>query len=262
MNEEVQRTATVAPALQTFNLRKSFGANEVLKGIDFQINAGQVTAIIGPSGSGKSTFIRSLNLLETPTSGVIEIGGKPVWTETRKSSATELRALRRQVGMVFQSFNLFPNLTALENISLAQVRALGRNREEADLRSRDLLEKVGLADRANHRPPQLSGGQQQRVAISRALALDPEIMLFGEPTSAIDPELRVDVLKVMRDVAASGVTMIVVTHELAFARNVADRVAFFADGMVLEEGDSATFFDQPAHPRLQKFLEAVMEESL
>jgi ABC-type polar amino acid transport system ATPase subunit len=249
-------------ALTVRGLTMSFGPHQVLKGVDFSVEKGEVVAIIGPSGSGKSTFIRCLNLLESPDGGSIHSFGKTVWTGEKKLGRTSLRSLRRDVGMVFQSFNLFPTLTALENISLAQVHALGRPKKEADARSRNLLEKVGLSPWAEHRPTQLSGGQQQRVAIARALALDPKILLFDEPTSAIDPELRVEVLKVMKDVAASGVTMLVVTHEMTFAERVADRVVFFADGNIVEQGKPSQIFAAPRHDRTKQFLSAITEDDL
>lgn len=248
-------------ALVARGLKKSFGPLQVLKDVDFSVAAGEVVAIIGPSGSGKSTFIRCLNMLETPDQGQLQVFGRNVFDGSKPSSAS-LVQLRKEVGMVFQSFNLFPHLTALENVSMAQVHSLGRSRSQADQRSRDLLGKVGLSDRWDHRPAQLSGGQQQRVAIARAMALDPKIMLFDEPTSAIDPELRIEVLKTMQDVAASGVTMLVVTHEMSFARKVADRVVFFSDGQITEEGSAREIFEQPRHERTRKFLTAVLEESL
>lgn len=249
-------------ATEVAGLRKSYGAHEVLKGVDLQVAEGEVVAIIGPSGSGKSTFIRCLNLLETPSHGSLRINGAEIWADRHKPKRQELQQLRRDVGMVFQSFNLFPTHTALENVSLAQIHSLGRDRKAADERSMDLLTKVGLANWADHRPAQLSGGQQQRVAIARAMALDPKILLFDEPTSAIDPELRLDVLRVMRDVAATGVTMLVVTHEMQFAEHVADRVVFFADGGIVEQGTPQQIFRSPQHQRTQQFLSAVLEEGL
>ncbi|GAA3696132.1 amino acid ABC transporter ATP-binding protein [Arthrobacter ginkgonis] len=255
------KTPTVLAA-EVIGLHKSFGSLRVLDGVNFNVEEGEVVAIIGPSGSGKSTFIRCLNLLETPSGGSLSINGRNVWGEGRGPSRQELQALRRDVGMVFQSFNLFPTHTALENVSLAQIHALGRGKKEADARSFELLAKVGLAERTDHKPAQLSGGQQQRVAIARALALDPKMLLFDEPTSAIDPELRVEVLRVMRDVAATGVTMLVVTHEMQFAERVADRVVFFADGQIVEQGTPRQIFHAPQHQRTQQFLSAVLEEEL
>ncbi|MDR2255574.1 MAG: amino acid ABC transporter ATP-binding protein [Arthrobacter sp.] len=246
-------------ALSVTGLAKSYGPLEVLKNVDLDVARGEVVAIIGPSGSGKSTFIRCLNRLEEPDAGTVMLDGAGL---APSLTSKELRALRRKVGMVFQSFNLFPTHTALENVVLPQVHSLGRSRQQAEARARELLAKVGLGERADHKPAQLSGGQQQRVAIARALALDPEIMLFDEPTSAIDPELRVEVLRVMRDVAAEGMTMLVVTHEMNFARQVADRVVFFADGTIVEQAEPAAFFASPQHERTRRFLAAVLEEEL
>jgi polar amino acid transport system ATP-binding protein len=248
--------------VEVSGLYKAYDSQPVLAGVDMTVRVGEVVALLGPSGSGKSTFIRCLNLLETPTHGTLRINGRETWSDGHRSKRQELQALRREVGMVFQSFNLFPTHTAQENISLAQVHALGRGRKEADARSLDLLTKVGLANWADHKPSQLSGGQQQRVAIARAMALDPKILLFDEPTSAIDPELRVDVLRVMRHVAATGVTMLVVTHEMQFAEHVADRVVFFADGSIVEQGSPQQIFHSPQHQRTQQFLSAVLEEGL
>lgn len=249
-------------AAEVKGLHKVFGKHHVLNDVSLEVPKGQVLAIIGPSGSGKSTFIRCLNLLERPSAGTLGINGQEVWSDTRTPSRSKMQELRRNVGMVFQTFNLFPTQSAIENVSLAQVHALGRSKKEANDRSLELLTKVGLAQWADHRPSQLSGGQQQRVAIARAMALDPEILIFDEPTSAIDPELRVDVLRVMKDVAATGVTMLVVTHEMQFARSVADRVVFFADGNILEDGSPKEIFDAPRHARTQRFLSAVLEEDL
>ncbi|MEV7135554.1 amino acid ABC transporter ATP-binding protein [Arthrobacter sp. NPDC093128] len=249
-------------ATEVVGLHKSYGHHQVLEGVDLAVKEGEVVAIIGPSGSGKSTFIRCLNLLETPTRGTLRINGRDVWKDGGRPRRQELQQLRREVGMVFQSFNLFPTQTALENVSLAQIHALGRTKKQADERSLDLLTKVGLASRVDHKPAQLSGGQQQRVAIARAMALDPKILLFDEPTSAIDPELRVEVLRVMRDVAATGVTMLVVTHEMQFAEHVADRVVFFADGNIVEQGTPQQIFHAPRHERTKQFLSAVLEEGL
>lgn len=249
-------------AAEIAGLHKSYGKLHVLNGVNLSVEEGEVVAIIGPSGSGKSTLIRCLNLLETPSEGTLRINGNDIWSTSQHPSRRQLQTLRREVGMVFQSFNLFPTQTALENISLAQVHALGRGKSEADARSLDLLTKVGLAKWSNHKPAQLSGGQQQRVAIARAMALDPKILLFDEPTSAIDPELRVDVLRVMRDVAATGVTMLVVTHEMKFAEHVADCVVFFADGNIVEQGTPQQIFHSPKHQRTQQFLSAVLEDEL
>ena len=257
VGEPVVAPTKTAGSVIVRNLRMSFGQHEVLRGLDLTVDPGEVLAIIGPSGSGKSTAIRCLNLLETPTAGEISIGGQLVFGPGTAPKGKQLAALRRQVGMVFQSFNLFPTLSAEQNISLAQVHSLGRSRDAARQRSLELLDRVGLADRCDQRSGQLSGGQQQRVAIARALALDPAVMLFDEPTSAIDPELRREVLAVMRDVANSGMTMLVVTHELRFAEKVADRVAFFAEGSILEDGNASEFFGNPRHARTRQFLAAV-----
>jgi len=257
VGEPVVAPTKTAGSVIVRNLWKSFGQHEVLRGLDLTVDPGEVLAIIGPSGSGKSTAIRCLNLLETPSAGEISIGGHLVFGPGTALKGKDLAGLRRQVGMVFQSFNLFPTLTAEQNISLAQVHSLGRSRVAAKQRSLELLDRVGLADRCDQRSGQLSGGQQQRVAIARALALDPAVMLFDEPTSAIDPELRREVLAVMRDVADSGMTMLVVTHELRFAEKVADRVAFFAEGRILEQGDASEFFGSPRHTRTRQFLAAV-----
>ncbi|MFT4043119.1 MAG: amino acid ABC transporter ATP-binding protein [Gordonia sp. (in: high G+C Gram-positive bacteria)] len=256
-NNVATRTQLTTTAVSALNIRKSFGSHEVLKGVTLQVARGEVVALIGPSGSGKSTFIRCLNLLETPTSGIINHHGDEIFGPETTLNRRQLQNIRLQMGMVFQSFNLFPNLSALENISLAQIHARGRTRAESDERSRKLLDRVGLKDHANHKPGQLSGGQQQRVAIARALALDPDVMLFDEPTSAIDPELRVEVLRVMRDLADEGMTMLIVTHEMHFAQRVADTVVFFADGNIVEKGSPQKVFTSPDHDRTKKFLAAV-----
>jgi polar amino acid transport system ATP-binding protein len=237
-------------------------AISALRGVDLAVARGEVVAVIGPSGSGKSTLLRCINLLERPTTGRIQVGDALLFAEgdgatRREPSVQELRLLRRRVGMVFQGFNLFPNLTALQNVSIAQMRALRRSGKAADARSVELLAQVGLSDRIRAYPHALSGGEQQRVAIARALALDPEIMLFDEPTSAIDPELRVDVLRCIRELADSGMTMIVVTHELGFASQVANRVIFLDQGQVLESGTPAQLFSRPLHDRTKAFLDAV-----
>jgi ABC-type polar amino acid transport system ATPase subunit len=243
--------------LSARGIRKTFGEKEILRGIDLEVHEGEQIAIIGPSGSGKSTFIRCLNLLETPNGGSLEVLGQQVFQAGTKTPERSVRELRKQVGMVFQSFNLFATYTALENVNLAQRRSLGRSLGEATARSQELLERVGLQDHMHKHPAQLSGGQQQRVAIARALALDPKIMLFDEPTSAIDPEMRIEVLHVMRDLAESGMTMLMVTHEIQFAEEAADRVMFIADGEVLEIGPPAQVLSAPQHPRTQRFVQAV-----
>jgi polar amino acid transport system ATP-binding protein len=248
------------PFLDVRDIVVNFGEKPAVNGISLQVARGEIVAIIGPSGSGKSTFLRCINHLQTPTSGSVTIDGLSV-ADSGKShpSAKTLVDLRKRVGMVFQSFNLFPNLTALENVSLAQVHTLGRSQREASERAQQLLERVGLGEKANSRPAQLSGGQQQRVAIARALALDPAVLLFDEPTSALDPELGAEVLEVMREVAAEGKTMLIVTHEMHFAEDVADRIIFISDGQIVEEGKPKDVLRNPQHPRTQKFLKAVLE---
>ncbi len=237
-------------------LSKHYGKLTVLDGIDLEVKAGEVLAIIGPSGSGKSTLLRCINYLEPPDGGTITIGGMVI-DAGRPVGRAALSGLRRRVGMVFQSFNLFPHMSVLRNISLPQERVLGRSRKAADERSMQLLSRVGLADKAGQFPIRCSGGQQQRIAIARALALDPEIMLFDEPTSALDPELGLEVLAVMRELADSGMTMIVVTHEMGFAENVSDTVMIMADGNIVEKGPSKEIMRNPGHERTKRFLRAV-----
>ncbi|MCW2587230.1 MAG: glnQ [Frankiales bacterium] len=239
-------------------IRKEFGDHVAVRDVSLEVPAGEVVAIIGPSGSGKSTLLRCINLLERPEAGRIEVLGQAVEPQGGVSAA-ELAKLRRGVGMVFQSFNLFPHLTVLRNISLPQERVLGRSRKDADARSLQLLERVGLADKAASYPSRCSGGQQQRVAIARALALDPQVMLFDEPTSALDPELGLEVLAVMRELAADGMTMVVVTHEIQFAADVADRVVVMADGAIIEQGPPSVVLTAPTVERTKKFLRAVMD---
>ena len=231
------------------HLEKSFGDTKVLRDVKIDVRKSEVVVVLGPSGSGKSTMLRCINLLETPTSGHIYIEGTDI-TDPK----TNVDKLREHVGMVFQQFNLFPHLTAKKNVMLAQRKVLKRSKEEAERIAMECLKKVGMADRADFMPSQLSGGQQQRVAIARALAMDPHVMLFDEATSALDPELVRDVLDVMRDLARSGMTMIVVTHEMQFARDVADYVIFMADGVVVEEGTPTEVFDHPKNPRTKDFL--------
>ena len=231
------------------HLEKSFGDTKVLRDVNIDVRKSEVVVVLGPSGSGKSTMLRCINLLETPTSGHIYIEGTDI-TDPK----TNVDKLREHVGMVFQQFNLFPHLTAKKNVMLAQRKVLKRSKEEAERIAMECLKKVGMADRADFMPSQLSGGQQQRVAIARALAMDPHVMLFDEATSALDPELVRDVLDVMRDLARSGMTMIVVTHEMQFARDVADYVIFMADGVVVEEGTPTEVFDHPKNPRPKDFL--------
>ena len=235
-------------------LRKTFGKNEVLKGVDIEIQPGEVVAIVGPSGCGKSTFLRCLNLLEKPTGGSIIYHGTDLVTAPPKESTKLLLGM----GMVFQQFNLFPHKTVLDNIMLAPVKVQGVNKKTAEERAMALLQTVGLADKRDAYPNQLSGGQQQRIAIARSLALQPEVMLFDEPTSALDPEMVGEVLDLMRSLAADGMTMVVVTHEMGFAREVASRVVFMADGRILEEGAPADLFDHPQDPRLKDFLSKVL----
>ncbi len=235
------------------NLSKSFGDHLVLDDISQHIHPGEKVVVIGPSGSGKSTFLRCLNLLETPTKGTITFQGTVI-TDPK----VKIDQVRQQMGMVFQHFNLFPNMTIRKNITLAPVRTGLMKQEEADAQADQLLERVGLTDKADHYPHQLSGGQQQRVAIARALALQPDILCFDEPTSALDPEMVGEVLDVMKELARDGMTMVVVTHEMGFAREVGSRVLFMADGKVLEEGPPAEVFGNPQHPRLQDFLSKVL----
>lgn len=237
------------PIVRIENLHKSYGDLEVLKGVDLRVNRGEVVVILGPSGSGKSTLLRCVNLLEVPTSG------KVFFEDTEITSPdTDINEIRKHVGMVFQSFNLFPHLTAKRNVMLAQEKVLKRSKEEAGRVAMEQLANVGLAERADHYPSQLSGGQQQRVAIARALAMDPHVMLFDEATSALDPELVRGVLDVMKSLAREGMTMIVVTHEMGFARDVADRVVFMDGGVIVEEGAPSEVFDNPQHERTKNFL--------
>ncbi|MCL8203808.1 amino acid ABC transporter ATP-binding protein [Ligilactobacillus agilis] len=236
------------------NLKKVYGKNEVLKDISEKVEQGQVICVIGPSGSGKSTFLRCLNVLEKPTAGKVIFEG----SELTNISDKELNVLREKMGMVFQSFNLFPNMTVLENIKLAPMKVKGVSETEAETTAKELLAKVGLADKASQFPQSLSGGQQQRVAIARALAMNPEVMLFDEPTSALDPEIVGEVLKVMRDLADSGMTMIVVTHEMGFAKEVADQVWFMADGYIQEVASPDEFFSNPKSERAKDFLNKIL----
>ncbi len=235
------------------NLHKSFGDLCVLKGIDLEVQKGEVVVVIGPSGSGKSTFLRCINHLERPTSGEIHIDGVNL-----DDGHVDINLIRQAAGMVFQQFNLFPHLTVLDNISLAPVRVLHMQREDAEALGRGLLRKVGLAGKAEVYPDQLSGGQKQRAAIARALAMKPKLMLFDEPTSALDPEMIGEVLGVMKELAFEGMTMIVVSHEMGFAREVADRVVFMDDGALIEEGRPSDFFANPKHERTRAFLSKIL----
>ncbi|MFM8519219.1 MAG: amino acid ABC transporter ATP-binding protein [Solirubrobacterales bacterium] len=243
------------PIIQIGDLKKSFGELDVLTGIDLEIEKGEVVCVIGPSGSGKSTLLRCINLLEEPSGGTIRVAGAQVFGDGKPQN---LDQLRREVGMVFQQFNLFPHLSATENVSLAQVKVLGRSKAEANRKSRELLGRVGLDEKADEYPDRLSGGQQQRVAIARALAMDPEVMLFDEVTSALDPELVQGVLDVMRELADSGMTMISVTHEMGFAREVSDRTIFMDGGVIVEQGPPAEVLDAPRNERTRKFLGLVL----
>lgn len=243
------------PVIRVEHLQKNFGKNKVLKDINAQVNEGQVICLIGPSGAGKSTFLRCLNLLDQPSSGKVIFEDK----ELTALSEDQLDQLRERMGMVFQQFNLFPHMNIIENIKLAPMKVKGMSDSDAKAKGMELLDQVGLADKAEAFPTNLSGGQQQRVAIARALAMDPEVMLFDEPTSALDPEMVGEVLKVMQDLAQKGMTMVVVTHEMGFAKNVADEVWFMADGYIQEKAAPQQFFAQPQTPRAQDFLAKVLE---
>ncbi|WP_085522347.1 amino acid ABC transporter ATP-binding protein [Tuberibacillus sp. Marseille-P3662] len=235
------------------DLHKSFGDFEVLKGINAEVRESEVVCVIGPSGSGKSTFLRCLNLLEDITSGSVEIDGEQLTDES-----TDINKLRSEVGMVFQHFNLFPHKTVLENITLAPIKVKALTQDKAKEHALPLLEKVGLSDKADDYPDNLSGGQKQRVAIARALAMNPKVMLFDEPTSALDPELVGDVLEVMKDLAKEGMTMVVVTHEMGFAREVGDRVIFMDEGVIMEENKPEPLFENPQNARTQSFLSKIL----
>ena len=248
MSEE-QTHAIGEPVVRIEGLHKAFGDNVVLRGIDLEVQRGEVVVILGPSGSGKSTLLRCVNLLETPTSGRIFFEDTEI-----TAKKTDINKVRAKVGMVFQNFNLFPHLTAKKNVMLAQQKVLHRAKEEAEKVAVEQLTRVGLADRVDYKPSELSGGQQQRVAIARALAMDPHVMLFDEATSALDPELVRDVLGVMKGLAKGGMTMIVVTHEMGFARDVADRVIFMDGGFIVEQGTPEEVFDNPKSDRTKDFL--------
>ncbi|MFF8726318.1 amino acid ABC transporter ATP-binding protein [Streptomyces sp. NPDC015171] len=244
----------VDPLIELRNVNKYYGELHVLRDIDLTVGKGEVVVVIGPSGSGKSTLCRTINRLETVQSGTITLDGQPLPAEGKA-----LARLRAEVGMVFQSFNLFAHKTVLQNVSLAQVKVRGRKRDDADRRSRELLDRVGLLNQADKYPAQLSGGQQQRVAIARALAMEPKAMLFDEPTSALDPEMINEVLEVMRQLAREGMTMIVVTHEMGFARASANRVVFMADGRVIEDRSPEEFFTNPRSERAKDFLSKILK---
>ncbi|MEH7546364.1 L-arginine ABC transporter ATP-binding protein [Neobacillus bataviensis] len=235
------------------NLYKQFGENEVLKNISTSIDSGEVVSIIGPSGSGKSTFLRCLNLLETPTKGKVWINNQEI-----TDKKTNIMKVREQIGMVFQHFYLFPHLTVLENLTYAPMKVKGESRDTAEAKARELLARVGLTEKEAAYPNNLSGGQKQRVAIARALAMEPKLMLFDEPTSALDPEMVKEVLTVMKDLAQSGMTMAIVTHEMGFAREVSDRIIFLDEGKLLEEGSPNEFFNDPRTSRAKDFLEKVL----
>ena len=235
------------------NLEKSFGRNHVLRGINTEIHKGEVVVILGPSGSGKSTFLRSLNLLETPSGGSIYFHGEDI-----TSPNSDINVHRQKMGMVFQHFNLVPHMTNLKNMTIAPTKLLGETHEEAEHKAMQLLERVGLAEKANAYPNQLSGGQKQRIAIVRALCMEPEVMLFDEPTSALDPEMVEEVLHVMRDLAKDGMTMLVVTHEMGFAREVASRIMFIDEGVITEEGTPTEVFEHTKSERLKTFLSKIL----
>jgi polar amino acid transport system ATP-binding protein len=246
-------TAVELPAISIQGLSKSFGTNEVLKDISLDVATGEVVCVIGPSGSGKSTLLRCVNMLETPTSGTIHVGA-----DEMTDPDVDIDRVRRRIGMVFQSFNLFPHLTVLQNLTIAQTKVLRRSKGEADKVARHNLERVGMTHKEDAFPAQLSGGQQQRVAIARSLSMNPELMLFDEPTSALDPELVGEVLAVMKSLAAEGMTMMIVTHEMAFAREVADRVVFMDGGYVVESGSPAEVIGDPKESRTKSFLHRVL----
>ncbi|WP_034360340.1 amino acid ABC transporter ATP-binding protein [Deinococcus phoenicis] len=240
------------PIIVAQDVQKHFGSFQALRGVSMSVQPGEVVVVIGPSGSGKSTFIRTINALDPHDGGSIVVDGIPL------DGARNLDAIRREVGMVFQSFNLFPHLTVLENVTLAPTRVRKTGKAEADKRALELLRRVGIEEQAHKYPAQLSGGQQQRVAIARALAMDPKVMLFDEPTSALDPEMIKEVLDVMKELARSGMTMLVVTHEMGFAREVADRILFFDQGNIVEDTTPEAFYNNPQHERAKAFLSKIL----
>lgn len=244
--------------IEVSQLHKSFGSNEILKGINFTVRKGEKVVIIGPSGSGKSTLLRCLNCLELPTSGTVKVEDKSFSDKNGRYNEKHVARLRTEIGMVFQSFNLFPMMTAVENVMAAQMKIRKKSREEARKTAEKYLKKVGLTDRMNHYPSQLSGGQQQRVAIARALAMEPKMMLFDEATSALDPELVGEVLKVIRELADEGMTMVLVTHEMRFAEEVGDRIIFMDQGVIVEEGLAKEMFYHPRHERTKTFINRVL----
>ena len=235
------------------NLHKSFGKNDVLKGIDEHIEKGEVVVVMGPSGSGKSTFLRCLNLLEEPTSGKVVFEGNDI-----TDKKVDINKIREKMGMVFQQFNLFPHKTVLQNLTIAPIKVKGLSKAEAEKKAMELLERVGLSNKATAYPSSLSGGQKQRIAIARALAMEPDVMLFDEPTSALDPEMVGEVLTVMKDLAKEGMTMVVVTHEMGFAREVGDRILFMDNGNIVEQGTPDEIFSNPKNPRTIDFLSKVL----
>lgn len=239
--------------IQVENLEKSFGDHQVIKGISTTISRGDVVAVIGPSGCGKSTFLRSMNCLEEPTGGCITFEGTDITDED-----VDINLVREKIGMVFQQFNLFPNMTVKENIMLAPVKRKKMTKEEAAVKAQELLNRIGLSDKADTYPAMLSGGQKQRIAIARALAMNPDVMLFDEPTSALDPEMVGEVLALIKELAAEGMTMVIVTHEMGFAKEVANRVLFLSDGLIQEENDPVELFEHPKNARLQDFLSKVL----
>ena len=251
-------SAAAEPIVRARNVTKSFGALQVLRGVDFDVASSQVSVVIGPSGSGKSTLLRCCNGLEVADGGTIDICGERLVDGGRLLPEASLNALRTKVGMVFQSFNLFPHLTVLGNVTIAPLKLRGLSVQDAETAARQLLDKVGLGQKVDAYPSTLSGGQKQRVAIARALAMQPQVMLFDEPTSALDPELVGEVLQVMKNLASEGMTMVVVTHEMGFAREVGDAVAVMDHGVVIESGPPAQIFDDPRQPRTREFLQAVL----